>query len=72
MRPREGGGLGAGRSFRARRTAQLIAEQLEIPIRHVKHIELSGQDTASGKSWQTWMKKQEAAQAAAAEAAATL
>jgi len=47
-------------------------DQLEIPIRHVKHVELSGQDTASGKSWQTWMKKQEAAQAAAAEAAATL
>ncbi len=47
-------------------------EQLEIPIRHVKHVELSGQDTASGKSWQTWMKKQEAAQAAATEAAATL
>jgi hopanoid biosynthesis associated radical SAM protein HpnH len=47
-------------------------EQLEVPIRHVKHVELSGQDTASGKSWQTWMKKQEAAQAAAAEAAATL
>jgi hypothetical protein len=46
--------------------------QLEIPIRHVKHVELTGQDTASGKSWQTWMKKQEAAQAAATEAAATL
>jgi len=43
-------------------------EQLEIPIRHVKHVELTGQDTASGKSWQTWMKKQETA----AEAAATL
>jgi hypothetical protein len=38
----------------------------------VKHVELTGQDTASGKSWQTWMKKQEAAQAAATEAAATL
>ena len=46
--------------------------QLEIPIGHVKHVELSGQDTASGKSWQTWMKKQEAAQAAASEAAATV
>jgi hopanoid biosynthesis associated radical SAM protein HpnH len=44
--------------------------QLEIPIRHVKHVELTGRDTASGKSWQTWMKKQEAAQAAATEAAA--
>jgi hypothetical protein len=46
--------------------------QLEIPIRHVKHVELTGRDTASGKSWQTWMKKQEAAQAAATEAAATI
>jgi hypothetical protein len=46
-------------------------EQLEIPIRQVKHIQLTGRDTASGKSWQTWMKKQEAAQAAT-EAAATL
>ncbi len=46
--------------------------QLEIPIRHVKHVELSGRDTASGKSWQTWMKKQEAAQREATEAAATL
>jgi hopanoid biosynthesis associated radical SAM protein HpnH len=46
--------------------------QLEIPIRHVKHVELTGQDTASGKSWQTWMKKHEAAQAAATEAAANL
>ncbi len=45
--------------------------QLEIPTRQVKHVELTGQDTASGKSWQTWMKKQEAAQAAAGEAAAT-
>lgn len=44
--------------------------QLEIPIRQVKHVELTGRDTASGKSWQTWMKKQEAAQAAATEAAA--
>ena len=43
---------------------------LEIPIRHIKHVELTGRDTASGKSWQTWMKKQEAAQAAATEAAA--
>ncbi len=46
--------------------------QLEIPIRQVKHVELSGQDTASGKSWQTWMKKQEAAQSAATGAAATV
>jgi len=44
--------------------------QLQIPIRHIKHIELTGRDTASGKSWQTWMKKQEAAQRAATEAAA--
>ena len=44
--------------------------QLEIPIRQVKHVELTGRDTASGKSWQTWMKKQEAAQSAATEAAA--
>jgi hypothetical protein len=47
-------------------------DQLEIPIRHIKHVELTGRDTASGKSWQTWMKKQEAAQAAAAEAAASV
>ena len=47
-------------------------EQLEIPIRHVKHIELTGRDTASGKSWQTWMKKHEAAEAAATEAAASI
>jgi len=46
--------------------------QLEIPIRHVKHVELTGRDTASGKSWQTWMKKQEAAQRAATEAAAAV
>ena len=46
--------------------------QLEIPIRHVKHVELTGRDTAAGKSWQTWMKKQEAAQRAATEAAATV
>ena len=46
--------------------------QLEIPIRHVKHVELTGRDTASGKSWQTWMKKQEAAQRAATEAAASV
>jgi len=46
--------------------------QLEIPIRHIKHVELTGRDTASGKSWQTWMKKQEAAQAAATEAAASV
>ena len=46
--------------------------QLEIPTRHVKHVELTGRDTASGKSWQTWMKKQEATQAAATEAAATI
>jgi len=45
--------------------------QLEIPIRQVKHVELSGRDTASGKSWQTWMKKHEAAQRATTEAAAT-
>jgi hopanoid biosynthesis associated radical SAM protein HpnH len=45
-------------------------DQLEIPIRHIKHVELTGKNTASGKSWQTWMKKQEAAQAAATEAAA--
>jgi hypothetical protein len=45
-------------------------DQLEIPIRHIKHVELTGRNTASGKSWQTWMKKQEAAQAAATEAAA--
>jgi hypothetical protein len=45
--------------------------QLEIPIRHVKHVELTGRNTAAGKSWQTWMKKQEAAQAAATEVAAT-
>jgi len=44
--------------------------QLQIPIRHIKHVELTGRDTASGKSWQTWMKKQEAAQRAATEAAA--
>jgi hopanoid biosynthesis associated radical SAM protein HpnH len=43
-------------------------DQLEIPIQHVKHVELSGKDTASGKSWQTWMKKQEAEEQAAAEA----
>jgi hypothetical protein len=46
--------------------------QLAIPIRHVKHVELTGRDTASGKSWQTWMKKQEAAQAAATEAASSI
>ncbi len=46
--------------------------QLEIPIQHVKHVELTGRDTASGKSWQTWMKKHEAAQREAAEAAATI
>jgi len=45
--------------------------QLEIPIRHIKHVELTGRNTASGKSWQTWMKKQEAAQRAATEAAAS-
>jgi len=39
--------------------------QLQIPIKHVKHVELSGRDTASGKSWQTWLKKKEAARAAA-------
>ena len=47
-------------------------DQLEIPIRHIKHVELTGRNTASGKSWQTWMKKQEAAQAAATEAAANV
>jgi hopanoid biosynthesis associated radical SAM protein HpnH len=47
-------------------------DQLQIPIRHIKHVELTGRDTASGKSWQTWMKKQEAAQAAATEAAASV
>jgi hypothetical protein len=47
-------------------------DQLEIPIHHVKHVELTGRNTASGKSWQTWMKKQEAAQAAATEAAANI
>jgi hopanoid biosynthesis associated radical SAM protein HpnH len=45
-------------------------DQLEIPIRHIKQVELTGKNTASGKSWQTWMKKQEATQAAATEAAA--
>jgi hopanoid biosynthesis associated radical SAM protein HpnH len=47
-------------------------DQLEIPIRHIKQVELTGRDTASGKSWQTWVKKQEAAQAAATEAAASI
>jgi len=47
-------------------------DQLEIPIRHIKQVELTGRDTASGKSWQTWMKKQEAARAAATEAAASV
>jgi hypothetical protein len=46
--------------------------QLQIPIRHIKHVELTGRNTASGKSWQTWMKKQEAAQRAATEAAASV
>ena len=47
-------------------------DQLEIPIRHIKHVELTGRNTASRNSWQTWMKKQEAAQAAATEAAANI
>ncbi|MBW2495315.1 MAG: adenosyl-hopene transferase HpnH [Deltaproteobacteria bacterium] len=47
-------------------------DQLQIPIRHIKQVELSGRDTASGKSWQTWVKKREAAQAAATKAAASV
>ncbi len=43
--------------------------QLQIPIQHVKRVELSGRDTASGKSWQTWVKKKEAARATAEAAA---
>ncbi len=44
--------------------------QLEIPTRHVKHVHLSGRDTASGKSWQTWVKKQAAARPPQAETSA--
>ncbi|HXV36043.1 MAG TPA: hypothetical protein VEC18_02775, partial [Myxococcota bacterium] len=44
--------------------------QLEIPTRVVKHVALTGRDTASGKSWQTWVKKHQAARQAASEASA--
>jgi len=42
---------------------------LEIPTRHVKQVKLSGRDTASGKSWQTWLRKQEAHRQATPEPA---
>jgi hopanoid biosynthesis associated radical SAM protein HpnH len=45
--------------------------QLEIPTRVVKHVALTGRDTASGKSWQTWVKKHQAAREAASEASAS-
>ena len=32
---------------------------VEVPRRRVKLVELTGRDTASGRSWQTWLKKQQ-------------
>ena len=30
---------------------------VEIPRQRVVRVELTGRDTASGKSWETWVKK---------------
>jgi hopanoid biosynthesis associated radical SAM protein HpnH len=42
---------------------------VEIPRRRVKTVELTGRDTASGRSWQTWMKKQQDRTPASSESA---
>jgi hypothetical protein len=31
-----------------------------IPIDQIRRVEFTGKDTADGRSWETWMKKQEA------------
>ena len=42
---------------------------VEVPRQRVKNVELTGRDTASGRSWQTWLKNQQAQEAAASESA---
>ena len=36
-----------------------------IPIDQIRRVEFTGKDTADGRSWETWMKKQEAEASAA-------
>lgn len=35
------------------------AAPVRIPSPHIRAIEFTGEDTASGKSWQAWVKKKE-------------
>jgi hopanoid biosynthesis associated radical SAM protein HpnH len=42
---------------------------VEVPRRRVKLVELTGRDTASGRSWQTWLKKQQAETPAVSQSA---
>jgi hypothetical protein len=39
-----------------------------IPVARVRRVELSGRDTASGRSWETWLRSLEARKADAAAA----
>jgi hypothetical protein len=38
---------------------------VEVPRQRVKRVELTGRDTASGRSWQTWLKNQHVQESAA-------
>jgi hypothetical protein len=42
---------------------------VEVPRRRVKTVKLTGRDTASGRSWQTWLKKQPVQASATPESA---
>ncbi len=44
---------------------------VEILRRRVRTVELTGRDTASGRSWQTWLKKQQAQPSATSESASS-
>ena len=39
------------------------ARKLEIPLARVEHVAFTGKNTASGKSWETWLRKHEAKRA---------
>jgi len=40
-------------------------ETRQVPVADVRHVELSGRDTASGRSYQTWLRQYEERKAAA-------
>ena len=41
-------------------------ETRQIPVGAIQHVELTGRDTASGRSYQTWLRQYEEKKAAAA------